>query len=274
MKNTNYKDDNTQNTDLESESKHITVKLEKFEGPFDLLYHLIRKNQIDIYDIPIHILTEQYLESIKDEEIIDMDNMSEFLLMAATLLEIKSRSLLPKRQYDEEDTIDAREELANKILEYQFFKTVSEVMAEQYKNPIITKGKDLEFFESLHLDVVEIPETTELLDGVTLEKLYDVFKDVVLRQENKVDKVRSGYGKLKRENFTVDAKKTYIVELLKTNKEILFTQIFSEDSTKNEKITTFLAVLELIKIRQVLVEQKNNFAEIVIKANGDIEDEL
>ncbi len=187
--------------------KHINVKLEKFEGPFDLLFHLIRKNEINIYDIPISLLTEQYLESIKDEEIIDMDNMSEFLLMAATLLEIKSRTLLPKKQSDDEETIDPREELANKLLEYQYFKTISEIMAEQYKNPIITKEMDFEAFKNLNLDIVELPEAEELLEGVTLERLYDLFKDVVLRQDNKVDKVRSSYGKIQRENFTIECKK-------------------------------------------------------------------
>lgn len=259
-------------------SKHIEVKTEKFEGPFDLLYHLIKKNQIDIYDIPINLLTEQYLESIKDEEKIDMDNMSEFLLMAATLIEIKSKLLIPKNKSDE-DEVDAREELANKILEYQYFKTISEVMAEQFKNPIITKSKDLDFIKQLDLDEVIIPETEELLEGVTLEKLYNVFRDVVLRQENKVDKVRSNYGKIKREQYTIEGKKDYIRTLLKSEKEIIFFDIFSENSTKSEKIATFLAILELIKIREVSVLQKDNFGDIIIVNNhsndkGENEDKL
>ncbi len=249
---------------IEQESKHLTVKLEKFEGPFDLLFHLIRKNEIDIYDIPINALTEQYLEHIKNTEIIDMDNISEFVLMATTLLEIKSRLLLPAKKTDGGEEIDAREELANKLLEYQCFKAISEVIAEQYKNPVLTKEKEIELFKSFNLDVVEIPETEELLEGVTLEKLYDVFKEVVLRQENKVDKVRSSYGKIKKENFTVDSKKVYIRELLKNAKSIVFYEIFADDASKNEKITTFLAILELIKLKEVYVEQENNFADIYI----------
>ncbi len=260
--------------ELEStSSKHINVKLEKFEGPFDLLFHLIKKNEIDIYDIPISLLTEQYLESIKDDEVIDMDNMSEFLLMAATLLEIKSRLLLPKKQTEEEDTIDPREELANKLLEYQYFKNLSEIMAEQFKNPIITKDMDLEAFKNFNLDLVEMPEADELLEGITLEKLYDLFKDVVLRQENKVDKVRSTYGKIQRENFTIEGKKEHIRELLRSGKELVFFEIFAEDSSKSEKITTFLAVLELIKIKEIFVEQKNNFGDIIIKGNNEVQNE-
>ncbi len=267
------KDKENVGEEVESTSKHINVKLEKFEGPFDLLFHLIKKNEINIYDIPISLLTEQYLESIKDEEVIDMDNMSEFLLMAATLLEIKSRTLLPKKQNEEDETIDPREELANKLLEYQYFKTISEVMAEQYTNPIITKDMDLEAFNNLNFDLIELPETEELLEGITLEKLYDVFKEVVLRQENKVDRVRSSYGKIQRESFTIEGKKEHIRELLKSGKEIVFFEIFAEDSSKSEKITTFLAVLELIKIKEIFVEQKNNFGDIIIKGNSEVQDE-
>ncbi len=254
------------------DSKHINVKLEKFEGPFDLLFHLIRKNEIDIYDIPINLLTEQYLESIKNDEVIDMDNMSEFVLMATTLLEIKSRMLIPKMKVEDEEEIDPREELANKILEYQFFKAISEAMAEQFKNPIITKDKDMEFFNNIDLDTIEIPEAGELLEGVTLEKLYDMFKEVVLRQENKVDKVRATYGKIQKESFTIESKKEYIRDILSLGREVVFTEIFSEDSSKTERITTFLAILELIKLKEVYVEQKNNFSDIVIKANENIEE--
>ncbi len=252
------------------DSKHIQVKLEKFEGPFDLLFHLIRKNEIDIYDIPINLLTEQYLESIKDDDVIDMDNMSEFVLMATTLLEIKSRMLIPKMKVEEGEEVDPREELANKILEYQFFKAISEAMAEQFKNPIITKDKDMEFFNNVDFESFELPETGELLEGVTLEKLYDMFKEVVLRQENKVDKVRATYGKIQKESFTIESKKEYIRDVLRLGKEVVFTEIFSEDSSKTERITTFLAILELIKLKEVYVEQKNNFSDIIIKPNENL----
>ncbi len=253
------------------DSKHIQVKLEKFEGPFDLLFHLIRKNEIDIYDIPINLLTEQYLESIKNDEIIDMDNMSEFVLMATTLLEIKSRLLIPKVKAEDEEEIDPREELANKILEYQFFKAISEAMSEQFKNPIITKDKDMEFFNNVDFETFELPEAGELLEGVTLEKLYDMFKEVVLRQENKVDKVRATYGKIEKESFTIESKKEYIRDILRLGREVVFFEIFSEDSTKTEKITTFLAILELIKLKEVFVEQQNNFGNIVIKAKENFD---
>ncbi len=261
------------------DSKHIQVKLEKFEGPFDLLFHLIRKNKIDIYDIPINLLTEQYLESIKDGEIIDIDNMSEFVLMATTLLEIKSRLLIPKKKVEDEEEVDPREELANKILEYQFFKAISEAMSEQFKNPIITKDKDMEFFNNVDFETFVIPETSELLEGVTLEKLYDMFKEVVLRQENKVDKVRATYGKIQKESFTIESKKDYIRDILRLGKRVVFFDIFSEDSSKTEKITTFLAILELIKLKEVYVEQENNFADIIIKSklqdeNSDVSAEV
>ncbi len=263
--------ENVENLELqEKTSNHISVKLEKFEGPFDLLYHLVRKNEIDIYDIPINLLTEQYLESIRDEEVIDMDNMSEFVLMATTLLEIKSRMLLPKKVDEEGEVVDAREELANKLLEYQFFKAVSEAMAEQFKNPIITREKEEELFKSFQMEVQEIPETEEILEGVTLEKLYDLFKQVILRQENKVDKVRSSYGKIVKENFTIESKKEYIRTLLTSSKAINFFDIFEGNVTKPEKIATFLAVLELIKIREIYVEQEKNFDNILIKSYNEV----
>ena len=173
----------------------IPVKLQVFEGPLDLLLHLIDKNKIDIYDIPIVEITNQYMEYIKAMEKEDLNVMSEFLVMAATLLDIKCKMLLPKEVNEDGEEEDPRQELVEQLLEYKMYKYMSyelkdrELESERvmYKTPTIPQ-EVMEYEQPVNLD--------ELLEDLTLQKLNHIFKDVMKRQVDKIDPVRSKFGKI------------------------------------------------------------------------------
>ena len=173
----------------------IPVKLQVFEGPLDLLLHLIDKNKIDIYDIPIVEITSQYMDYIKAMDKEDLNIMSEFLVMAATLLDIKCRMLLPKEVNEEGEEEDPRQELVEQLLEYKMYKYMSyelrdrQVEGEQvmYKAPTIPQ-EVLGYVEPVDLDA--------LLGDLTLSKLNRIFKDVMKKQVDKIDPVRSKFVKI------------------------------------------------------------------------------
>jgi len=243
----------------------ITVRLEVFEGPFDLLFHLIEKNKINIYDIPISLITEQYMEYIDSIEDKNMENMSEFLVMAATLLEIKSKMLLPNLKEDEEVDIDPREELVNKLLEYKKIKHFSEELKERQKEAkkIFFKSADLpEHLKSLIQDVpVDIEE---VLEGVTLQKMFCVFQELLIRKENKIDTVRSGFKSIQRDIYKIEDKVTYILDLLVLSPALYFHELFYDNCDRMEIVVTFLALLELIRHKRVKIKQEYPFENIFI----------
>ena len=173
----------------------ITVKLQAFEGPLDLLLHLIDKNKVDIYDIPIVEITEQYLDYIRQMEQSDMNIMSEFLVMAATLLDIKCRMLLPKEVNEEGEEEDPRAELVEKLLEYKMYK----YMSYELKDRQIDAGRNLFKAPTLPREIEEYREPVDyeqLLGSLTLGRLQRIFKDVVKKQEDRIDPIRSHYGKI------------------------------------------------------------------------------
>lgn len=175
----------------------IPVKLEAFEGPLDLLLHLIDKNKVSIYDIPIVEITRQYLEYIQEMERQDLGVMSEFLVMAATLIDIKSKMLLPKEVNEEGEEEDPRQELVEQLLQYKLFKFMSYELRDRqedaqlflYKPPTVPEEVE-EYREPIRLE--------ELLSGVTLAKLNAIFKAVMKRQENRIDPIRSTFGNLEK----------------------------------------------------------------------------
>lgn len=249
----------------------VTLKLENFEGPIGLLYHLIEKNKIDIYDIPVAEITRQYMEIINDAKHRNMEVMSEFLIMAASLLEIKSKMLLPKpKNSDEEDEEeDPREELIQKLIEYKKFKEAAEDFKEReekagytiYKKP----DASLVMFKE-----DEKQEIDEILDGITFDDLLRAYEDVMSRKELKTDKVRSGFRSVEPDVFTIDEKIVYIKDMLNITPKVSFWQVFRENTTKTEIVVTFLAVLELIKTKFVDIAQDEIFGEMVITKNiGD-----
>lgn len=245
----------------------ITVKLEAFEGPFDLLFHLIEKNKINIYDIPISLIADQFIEYINAMQERNMENISEFLVMAATLLEIKSKMLLPSPKKEEEEEEDPREELVNKLLEYKKIKHFSEELKMRrieaqrvfYRNSTLPQ-----YIKDILQDQDTSADISEILDGVTLQYMFSIFQDLLKRKEKKVDTIRSGFKSVQRDIYKIEDKIRYILDLLIIYPTIHFHELFYEDSDKMEIVVTFLALLELIRSKQVKIEQKYPFKDILI----------
>ena len=175
----------------------IPVKLEAFEGPLDLLLHLIEKNKIDIYDIPIVEITEQYMEYIRQMQEENLNIMSEFMVMAATLLDIKCKMLLPKEVTEEGEEKDPREELVQQLLEYKMYK----YMSYELRDRMADASRCVYRAESMPKEVLEyrLPvDIQELIGDLTLAKLQNIFNSIIKRQENKVDPIRSKFGKIEK----------------------------------------------------------------------------
>lgn len=241
----------------------IPVKLQAFEGPLDLLLHLIDKNKVNIYDIPIVEITKQYLEYIQQMEKEDLNIMSEFLVMAATLIAIKSKMLLPREINEDGEEEDPRQELVEKLIEYKMYKYMSyelkdrQVDAEKalYKIPTIPKEVQ-EYSEPVDIE--------ELLDGLTLSKLHNIFKSIIRKQENKIDPIRSQFGKIEKEEVSLSDKLEYIKEYALENTRFSFRRLLEAQCGKMEIIVTFLAILELMKTGMIAISQDNIFDDILI----------
>ena len=245
----------------------IPVKLQVFEGPLDLLLHLIDKNKIDIYDIPIVEITNQYMEYIKAMEKEDLNVMSEFLVMAATLLDIKCKMLLPKEVNEDGEEEDPRQELVEQLLEYKMYKYMSyelkdrELESERvmYKTPTIQQ-EVMEYEQPVNLD--------ELLEDLTLQKLNHIFKDVMKRQADKIDPVRSKFGKIEKEEVTVSDKLVFVTDYAREHKKFSFRTLLTKQSSKTQIVVTFLALLQLMKEGVLYIEpQEQPFDDIRITSN-------
>lgn len=244
----------------------INVKLQVFEGPLDLLLHLIEKNKVDIYDIPIVTITEQYLDYIRKMEQEDMDVMSEFLVMAATLIDIKCRMLLPREVNEEGEEVDPRAELVEKLLEYKLYK----YMAEKLKENQSMSGFLLYHKKDLPKEVLEYEEPFDLdkvLSDVTLYKLQLIFHEVVQRQSYRIDPIRSSYGKIEKDEINIEEKTAYIEEYIRNHSVLSFRELLEHQGNRLEIIVTFLAVLELIKVGDIKVTQNDTDGDIFIERN-------
>ena len=187
----------------------LTVKLQVFEGPLDLLLYLLDKNKVNIYDIPIVEITAQYMEYIAEMKRQDLDVLSEFLVMAATLIDIKSKMLLPRDPDDEEEEIDPRAELVQQLLEYKMYKCMAYELKDRqvdaqrvmFKKPTIPE-EVLEYQEPLNVE--------ELVSDVTLAKLNEIFKSIMRKQQDKIDPLRSKFGKIEKEEVSLEEKTEYL----------------------------------------------------------------
>lgn len=241
----------------------LEVKLQVFEGPLDLLLHLIEKNKVDIYDIPIVEITEQYLDYVSKMPKDDLDLASEFLVMAATLIDIKSRMLLPKEIDENGEEIDPRAELVEKLIEYKMYKYAAVELRDMqvyagksmYKQPTVPEEVS-KYEPPVNLD--------SLLADVDLNKLNDIFQMVLKRQVDKIDPVRSKFGKIEMEEVSLPDKITYVSTTVKKRKKCKFKQLLEEAHSKVEVIVSFLAILELIKVGEIEVRQDETFGEIYI----------
>lgn len=248
----------------------IPVKLEVFEGPLDLLLHLIDKNKVSIYDIPIVLITQQYLEYIAAMETKDMDIMSEFLVMAATLVNIKSKMLLPRDEKEEEEEEDPRKELMERLLEYKMYK----YMSFELKDKQMDAEKVVFKTPSIPPEVVDFKEEVnleELLSEITLNKLYAIFKSVMKKQVDKIDPIRSKFGQIEKEDVNQEEKMEFIELFAKKHHKFSFRAMLEEQSSKMEVIVTFLGILELMKTGKLSIIQENIFDDILITYMGQEE---
>jgi len=221
----------------------IQVTLPVFEGPLDLLLHLIKQNKIDIYDIPIALITKQYLEYLELMKELDIEIASEFLLMAATLIYIKSKMLLPKQEQTEEEE-DPRKELVEQLIEYEKIKKASNFLKEQYLIWSKAFPRNTSQEEELFLEELSIFD------------LLQALKKILDKPEPKI------YVPV--ETVKVEEKIEQILNVLRLHKSITFQELFEHNSSRLEIIVTFLALLELLRLRLVKAYQKNPFGEILI----------
>lgn len=244
----------------------IPVKLEVFEGPLDLLLHLIEKNKIDIYDIPIVEITAQYLDYIKAMQTEDMNVMSEFLVMAATLLDIKCRMLLPKEVDENGEEEDPREELVQKLLEYKMYKYMSYELKDRQVDAALTiyKGRTIPKEVEEYRPPINYEE---LIGDADLSKLQNLFKLVMRRQEDKIDPVRSTFGNIEKDEIDMDAKTVYVEDYIHRHKTFSFRALLEKQKSKMEVVVTFLIMLELMKLGKVSVVQEDTFEDIMITSN-------
>jgi len=247
----------------------ISVKLEAFEGPLDLLLYLIEKNKVDIYDIPIVTITEQYLDYIKKMETEDMNVMSEFLVMAATLLDIKSRMLLPK-EVDEEsgEELDPRAELVQQLLEYKMCKYMAYELKDRQMDASHTYFKPMTLPKEIE-DYREPLDLEQIIGDATLSKLQELFNMVMKRQEDKIDPVRSTFGKIKKEEVDIDNKARYISYYISSHGKCSFVELLERQNSKAEIIVSFLVILEMMKMGQVTIVQDDIFGDIMIQMVPD-----
>ncbi|MBQ8199791.1 MAG: segregation/condensation protein A [Lachnospiraceae bacterium] len=241
----------------------LEVKLQVFEGPLDLLLHLIEKNKVDIYDIPIVLITEQYLEYIRQMETDDMNVMSEFLVMAATLIDIKCRMLLPKEVNEEGEEEDPRAELVQKLLEYKMYKYMSFELKDRHIDAVKNFYKKPTMPEEIEQYRPPV-DYEQLLGDMNLVKLQEIFESVMKRQEDKIDPIRASFGKIEKEEIDMEVKTRYIESYILDHKKLSFRDLLEKQNSKAEVIVTFLVVLELMKVGKIDIRQEHTFDDIEI----------
>ena len=241
----------------------IQVKLEVFDGPLDLLLHLIEKNKVDIFDIPIVLITEQYLEYVSNMNTKDMDVMSEFLVMAATLVRIKSKMLLPMEEIEEEEEEDPRQELVERLLEYKLYKYAS----YELKDRQMDAGKVFYRDSSIPEEIKNFKEDVdyeELLSDVTLTKLQSIFDSVMQKQVDKIDPIRSNFGEIEKEEINIEDHMIFLEEYAMLHGTFSFRKVLENGSGKGYIIVTFLGILEMMRTGKITIEQEDLFDDILI----------
>lgn len=251
----------------------LEIKIDAFEGPLDLLLHLITKEEIDIYDIPIVKITDQYLKTIEFLPVMDLDLTTEFLVMAATLLEIKSRMLLPGQNeafdiFDIEGN-DPRRELVKRLIEYKKFKDAAGILRE----------KESTLDEIIFKDQEELGDYTksispeELNRGLEADLLTEAVKRLIQKIERFDHNRKIFFKGIKRDLFTVEEKIDYVQSKLSMERAISFSELFERDKTKEEVVVTFLAILELLKMKRISIRQDQLFDEIYIEGKEEMTEE-
>jgi len=245
----------------------ISVKLEAFEGPLDLLLHLIEKNKVDIYDIPIAMIADQYMEYLNEAMSRDLGVMSEFLVMAATLLDIKCRMLLPREVDEEGEEIDPREEMVRQLLEYKMYKYMSMQLKDMQMNDGISLSKKPSIPKEIEQYKPPV-DYDELAQDVSLKKLKDIFDELLRRQADKIDPIRSKFGNIEKEEIDLSHKMDHIFDYGKTHGSFSFRDLMERQGSRAELVVSLLVVLEYIKIGYFTVKQDALFSDIIIEYTG------
>ena len=238
----------------------LEFKINQFEGPLDLLLHLIDKNKFNIFDIPIVEITEQYLDYLNRMQEENLDVMSEFLVMAATLISIKAKMLLPREEKEEEDP---RAELVRRLLEYKMYKYAS----LELKDMNLDAGKNYYKPATIPKEVLEYKEEidpAEVIGDVTLAKLNEIFTQVMKRTVDRVDPVRSKFGTIEKDEVRIEDKMDDIRASIRGLKGINFKTLLEIQATKINIIVTFMAILELMKVGDITIRQDELFGDIII----------
>ncbi|HEY5562499.1 MAG TPA: segregation/condensation protein A [Clostridiaceae bacterium] len=240
---------------------NLNIKLDNYEGPFDLLLNLIKENEMDIYDIKILEITNQYLEHMKFIDQLDLEFTSEFIVMAATLMEIKSKLLLPivKEEKDQEE-IDPRQELMERLIEYKKFKLAASYLKKLEDDTGLIYSKMPEVI----IQVKEEIKLSEVLKSISLIDIYNIYSALMKRFDSKQNTVTI-QSEIVMDLYKVDDKMDKLIKDIKACKKLNFTKYINECRDKMEVIVTFLALLEIIRLKVVKVYQVDNFSEIYIE---------
>ncbi len=233
------------------------VQLKQFEGPLDLLLHLIEESELDVKDIFVSEITAQYLSYMDQVDELDMDTASEFLTMAATLLYIKSRQLLPRPPKEDETEEDPEELLIRQLRDYKAFKEASEKLRELFD---AAKGSFVRLPED-----VPLPPKEVALDGTSMDGLFSAFLDMLERKSDQPEHITSQH--VNPDRYTVRSQTGKIRTILQSNAAVSFEELFEDDANKMEMIVTFMALLEMIARGEILLRQKTPFAPIRISAD-------
>ena len=231
------------------------ISIPEFEGPLDLLLHLIKESNISIFDISIDEITKQYLDYINKMEEMNLNIASEYLVMAAELIEMKSRILLPKNNMDEDEyEEDPKEQLINRLLEYEKYKNISKTFKEleNYRKEVYTKDPD---------NLLEYQDSQENIDyGVNLDDLLNAFSKFL--SEKELDKPLN--TKITNKEYSIGKRSVEIRDIIRKKKKVEFKDLF-DNYSKNYIVVTFLAILNLTRKQEIEIEQENNFKNIYIK---------
>ena len=239
------------------------IKVADFEGPFDLLLHLIKKNKMDIYNIEIYKITNQYLRYLDEMKEMDLEITSEFIVIAATLIEIKSKSLLPKVKVEDENEEDIENKLKLRLIEYKQIKAVSSFFKERHINSGEIYSKKPEIIE---IEEEKAPKCNEdIFKNLTLIDLYNIYNNILDTYHNKQNNINVVQRKIYTDKYKVEDKMKELLDRFNNANVIEFRNIIKESESKLETVVTFLALLELIKLRVIIAYQEGNFKEILMK---------
>ena len=241
----------------------LSIKVTNFEGPFDLLLHLIKKNEMNIYDINILEITSQYLEYLKDMKEMDLEVTSEFIVIAATLIEIKSKHLLPKTSEDNnpDEGNDIEKELLNKLIEYKKYKAIAENLKMLEQDAGITFSKRPEIIEEDNKNTNE----TDFLQDITILHLQNLYNNLMQQYVEKINTNNIINKEISVDEYKIEDKMEELKDKINLLGRINFTKLVYNYSCKMEIIVTFLALLEMIKVRSIRVIQESNFKDIYLE---------